>query len=179
MKKLKEITKTEDILPEYRETPIGLLLEYHNLNRKHEEYSHAEMLVGLCMDNRKHLNIPKNFSYIMRTGGANLRHYEFQISVAIGVGNIKYIALVGHTNCGMSNLDSKKGKFIQGLVNNAGWEKEKALQYFEQFSRQFEIGNEIDYTLKEVKHLRFVFPKIVIAPLFYKLNDNRIYHISE
>ena len=23
----------EDILPEYRETPVGLLLEYHNLGR--------------------------------------------------------------------------------------------------------------------------------------------------
>jgi len=115
----------------------------------------------------------------MRTGGANLRHYEFQISYAVGVGNIKCIALIGHTDCDMSNLDSKKEKFIQGLVNNAGWRKEKTLQHFEQFSEQFEIGDEINYTLNEVKHLRIVYPKIVIAPLFYKLEDNRIYHISE
>ncbi len=57
MEKLIDITKKEDILPEYRETAIGLFLEYHNLNRKHEEYSHAEILVGICMDNRKFLNI--------------------------------------------------------------------------------------------------------------------------
>jgi len=33
MNKLIAINSINDILPEYRETPIGLLLEYHNLNR--------------------------------------------------------------------------------------------------------------------------------------------------
>jgi carbonic anhydrase len=131
------------------------------------------------MDNREYLNIPKNFAYIMRTGGTNLYQFEFQISYTIGVGGIKYIALTGHSNCGMSNLESKKEQFISGMVSNAGWTREKAENHFEDLSPKFEIGNEIDYTLEEVKHLRIKYPKIIVAPLFYKLEDNLLYLIEE
>ena len=75
------------------------------------------------MDNRKSLRIPDNFAYIIRTGGANLRYSEFKVSYAIAVGNVEHIALIGHNNCGMVNLVSKKEQFINGLVDKAGWEK--------------------------------------------------------
>jgi carbonic anhydrase len=86
MGELISINSIEDILPEYRKTPIGLLLEYHNLNRPFNTYDKAELLVGMCMDNRKHLNIPDNFAFIIRAGGANLRYSEFKVSYAIAVG---------------------------------------------------------------------------------------------
>ena len=73
MNRLTDISSSKDIFPEYRDTPIGLLLEYHNLNRPSDTYTQAQLLVGMCMDNRKHLHIPDNFSYIIRSGGANLR----------------------------------------------------------------------------------------------------------
>jgi len=41
MNRLIPISKQEDILPEYRQTPIGLLLEYHNLDRSFENYDKA------------------------------------------------------------------------------------------------------------------------------------------
>ena len=91
------VTGSADIFPEYRNTPVGLLLEYHNLNRPPNTYSKAQLLVGMCMDNRKHLRIPDNFAYIIRSGGANLRYSEFKVSYTIAVGGVKSIALIGHT----------------------------------------------------------------------------------
>jgi carbonic anhydrase len=79
MDRLISIATIEDILPEYQGTPIGRLLEYHNLKRPYETYTKAELLVGMCMDNRKHLKIPDNFSFIIRYGGANLRYSEFKV----------------------------------------------------------------------------------------------------
>ena len=36
-----------------------------NLNRTFENYSQAKLLIGMCMDNRKHLHMPDNFSFII------------------------------------------------------------------------------------------------------------------
>ena len=97
MHQLIDITKPNDILPEYRETPIGLLLEYHNMNRHLDTYTQAKLLIGMCMDNRKHLRVPENFAYILRSGGGNLRYSEFKVSYAIAIGGISAIALLAHT----------------------------------------------------------------------------------
>ena len=179
MKRLLSIDKEEDVPIRYRETPIGLLLEYHNLGRPYEAYSNARLLVGMCMDNRKHLRIPDNFAYIIRAGGANLRYSEFKASYAIAVGNVTSIALVGHNQCGMVNLISRKDLFVRGLVESAGWQREDAENHFHHFAPMFEIGNEIDFILSEVKRLRFRYPKILIAPLMYLVEDNRLYLIQE
>jgi carbonic anhydrase len=45
----------EDILPEYRDTPVGLLLEYHNLGRAVGASAKPELLIGMCKDSRKSL----------------------------------------------------------------------------------------------------------------------------
>lgn len=179
MGKLINIKSTEEIFPQYQNTPIGLLLEYHNLDREKDNYDSARLLVGMCMDHRKHLNIPDNFSYIIRTGGANLRYSEFKVSYAIGVGGIKHIALIGHTNCGMVSLADRKDIFIDGLAERAGWTKEKAEEHFNQFAPMFEIGNEIDFVLSEAERLSGKYPKITIAPMLYKVEDNRLYLIEE
>lgn len=179
MKRLKNIESVNDIPAEYRGTPIGLLLEYHNLGRPHDSYSSAQLLTGMCMDNRKHLRIPDNFSYIIRTGGANLRYSEFKVSYAIAVGGVKALALMGHNQCGMVNLVARKEKFIDGLVGNAGWTREQAEEHFNQFAPMFEIGNEIDFVLSEVKRLRLRYPKVLIAPMLYLIEDGRIYLIDE
>jgi len=179
MNQLLTINCVDDILPEYRHTPIGLLLEFHNLNRPFAAYTQAQLLVGMCMDNRKHLHIPENFSYIIRSGGANLRYSEFKVSYAISVGNIKHIALIGHDNCGMVNLHSRKEEFIRGLVDSAGWTAERAEEHFTNFAPMFEIGNEIEFVVTEAKRLRVKYPKITVAPLFYHVDTNRLSIVEE
>jgi carbonic anhydrase len=179
MNRLVNISTTDDIFPEYRQTPIGLLLEYHNLNRSLDTYTLAKLLIGMCMDNRKHLRIPENFAFIIRSGGANLRYSEFKVSYAIAIGDIQHIAIIAHNNCGMVNLISRKNQFINGLVDKAGWDKEWAEEHFMHFAPIFEIGNEIDFAISEAKRLRLRYPKITVVPLFYRVEDNRIYLLKE
>ncbi len=179
MERLISILKVEDISPKYRGTPIGLLLEYHNLNRPLESFEKAQMLIGMCMDNRKHLTIPKNFAYIIRTGGANLKYSEFHISFAITVGGVRYIAIIGHDKCGMVNLNIKKDSFINGLVNGVGWERQWAEDHFNCLAPLYEIGNEIDFTLHQVKMLRARYSHVTVVPMLYKIDDNLLYLINE
>ncbi len=179
MNRLHPVTSQENIFPEYRGTPISLLLEYHNLNRDLDVHMQAQLLIGMCMDNRKHLRIPDNFAYIIRAGGANLRYSEFKVSYAVAVGGVRSIALIGHTQCGMVNLMSKKTTFIRGLVDNAGWEQEAAEDHFSRFAPMFEIGNEIDFVLSEAKRLRLRYPKMLVAPLIYRVEDNLLYLMQE
>lgn len=179
MHRLIPILSHDDIPDSYRDTPIGKLLEYHDLGRPFDNYQSAELLIGMCMDNRKHMTIPDNFSYIIRSGGANLRYSEFKVSYAISVGGVRHIALIGHTNCGMVGLVNRKEQFIQGLMDAAGWERDQAEDHFNQFAPMFEIGNEIDFITSETKRLRMRYPHITVAPMLYRVEDNRIYLISE
>ena len=179
MNRLVPIKNISDIFPKYRHTPIEKLLEYHNLDRPLDETTQAQMLIGMCMDNRNHLRIPENFAYIIRSGGANLRYSEFKVSYAIAVGGIKHIALLAHNNCGMVNLKSRETTFIQGLIDNAGWDPEFATSHFMHFSPLFEIGNEVDFVLSEASRLRERYPKITVAPLYYEVECNRLHQLIE
>lgn len=179
MNRLISVANKQDIPVNYQNTPIGLLLEYHNLNLNFETYSNAQLLIGMCMDNRKHLHIPDNFAFIIRTGGANLRYSEFKVSFAIAVGGVTHIALIGHSNCGMVNLASKKIQFIEKLSENGGWTLEQAEEHFNNYAPMFEINNEIDFILSETSRLRLRYPKVLIAPMYYKVEDNLLYLIRE
>jgi carbonic anhydrase len=179
MNRLQPVHSVNDIPAIYRDTPIGLLLEYHNLDRSFETYDTARLLIGMCMDNRKHLHMPDNFAFIIRSGGANLRYSEFKVSFAIAIGKVCHIALIGHNHCGMVNLISRKKEFIQGLVEKAGWEEDRAEDHFEHFAPMFEIGSETDFIMSETKRLRQRYPKITIAPMLYLVEDNKLYFIKE
>ncbi|MFH1876059.1 MAG: carbonic anhydrase [Candidatus Omnitrophota bacterium] len=173
------VIKKQDIPEQYRNTPIGLLFEYHNLKRPFDVYVQAQLLIGMCMDNRKHLHVPDNFAFIIRSGGANLRYSEFKVSYAIAVGKVRHIALIAHNHCGMVNLASRKEEFIDGLVTRAGWSRESAEEHFMNLALLHEIGNEVDFILSETKRLRTRYPKIEVASLYYRVEDTRLYAIVE
>ena len=179
MERLVKVEKREDIWSNYQNTPVGLLLEYHNLGRELDSHDKAQLLIGMCMDNRNQLRLPANFAFILRAGGANLRYSEFKVSYAIALGEIDTIVLIAHNDCGMVNLYSKKERFIEGLVVNAGWNREWAEEHFTNFSPMYEIGNEIDFVLSETKRLSDRYPKIMVAPLFYNTEDHMLYQINE
>lgn len=178
MKRRLSVDQISDIFPEYRDTPVGRFLEYHNLGRPFDVYPKAELLIGMCMDNRKHLNAPDQFAFIIRSGGANMRASEFKISFAVGVGGVRAMALIGHTQCGMINLPTRRDKFIEGLVE-AGWSRDAAAVHFEQNVAAFEIGNEETFTLSEANRLRARYPKVLIAPMIYQVEDNRLYLLKD
>ncbi len=177
MNRLIAVQSKKDIPSQLLKTPVGLLLEYHNLGRPNEVFFGPQLLIAMCMDNRKHLRIPDNFACIIRTGGANLRYSEFKVSYAISVGGVRHIVLIGHNQCGMVNLLSRREQFIQGLVEGAGWIRQAAEEHFAQFAPEFEINNEIDFVLSEAKRLKSKYPKIEIVPLMYRVEDNFLYLI--
>lgn len=175
--KLESILSEKDI-PEYLlNTPIAELLKYQNLSTSFKEYEKAQIAIVMCMDNRKQLHIPNRFAYILRTAGARITGSEFKLSFAIGFGDIKHVALIGHSNCGMVNLTSKKDKVVQGLIENAGWTKEQAENHFNSFAPFFEIENEVDFAVSESKRLKEKYPKILFVPMLYKVEDGLLYLI--
>lgn len=179
MDKLIPVESEKDIPKSYQKTPIGEFLRYHNLEKNFEPYTQAQLLIGMCMDSRKHLRIPDNFAFIIRSGGANLRPAEFKVSYAIGVGGIQHIAIIGHNHCGMVDLASRKNVFIKGLVEKAGWHPAQAEEHFYNFASTFEIGNEIQFVLAESHRLNLRYPKVMVAPMLYKVEDNRVYLIPD
>jgi carbonic anhydrase len=176
--KIIPVLKKSDIPKEYRNTPIGRLLEYHNLGRPYDTYTQAQLLIGMCMDSRKHLKIPDHFAFIIRSGGANLRGSEFRVSYAIAVGKVRHIALICHNHCGMVNLIARKQEFIDGLVKGAGWDRQRAEEHFMNLAPLHEIDNEVDFIISEADRLNNRYPKIKVAPFFYRVEDNQIYCIS-
>src|SRR5687768_11460922 len=111
--RLAPVERAEDILPPYCDTPIESLLRYHNLGEPlPPSRGSAELLIGMCMDHRKDLTIPHEFAYIIRAAGGNLREREFDVSYAIAVGGVKELALLAHTDCGMSHLMEKRDAFV-------------------------------------------------------------------
>ncbi|MBV6454352.1 MAG: Carbonic anhydrase [Bacteroidetes bacterium ADurb.Bin141] len=179
MERLLAINSEADIPAELSKTPAGMLLRYHNFNIPFDKYAQAQILVGMCMDHRKHLRIPDNFAYIIRTGGANLRYSEFRVSYAIAVGGITSIVLIGHNNCGMVNLMDRRNIFVDGLVKNAGWDRAEAEEHFYHYEPVHEIGDEIDFVSAEAKRIRLRYPKILVTPMLYNVDDNNISIVRE
>lgn len=177
--KLTVVLSESDIPERLKGTPVEAILRYHNLRQTFDKYDDAKLLIGMCMDHRKHLHIPDNFAYIIRSGGGNLRYSEFKVSYAIAVGGVEAVVLIGHNNCGMTNLISKEEKFVNGLVNRCGWKEEIAREHFRNYLPMFEIGNEVEFVVGEAKRLRQKYKNLLIVPLFYNLNDNLLYLIDE
>ena len=176
MNRVIPVTTPDDIPQQYRDTPVARLIAYQNFGASEVQVGRAEILVGMCMDNRKKLRIPENFAFVLRCG--NLRPSEFKVSYAIAVGGVRAIALFAHNHCGMVGLQNRRDLFIDGLVD-AGWDRDAAEQHFMAFAPIFEIGNEIDFVLSEARRLRARYPKVIVAPLFYDVENNRLSCIEE
>jgi carbonic anhydrase len=167
----------DDILPEYRRTPVGLLLEYHNLGRAIGSSPAPQVLIGMCMDSRKSLRIPNDFAFVLRTAGANMRDNEFRISYAIAVGGVRTIVLIAHTDCGMARLGQRRDDFIRGLMDAAGWDEARAVRHFEESAPKFGIRDEVDFVLHEAGRLRAIYPRITVVPLLYRVEDDLLYQL--
>ena len=166
-----------DILPEYQGTPVGLLLEYHNLGRAIGSPTAPQLLIGMCMDSRKSLRMPNDFAFVLRTAGANMRDNEFRISYAIAVGGIRTIVLIAHTDCGMTRLRERREQFIAGLMDAAGWDEARAVRHFEEAAPKFGMRDAVEFVLQESERLRAIYPRITVAPLLYRVEDDLLYQL--
>lgn len=174
MDRLIPVERASDIPPALRDTPCGRLLEYHNLGRPFDAYDRAALLIGMCMDHRKQLRLPDQFAYILRAGGANLAPSEFKVSYAVAVGGIRWLALIGHTECGMSGLSARREEFVAGLVD-AGWDRAAAGDHFDRFAPVFEIGEPVAFVSRESRRLGRRYPGVTVTPMIYRVEDGRLY----
>lgn len=174
---VKKIMCENDIPEDIKYSPFGELIRYQNLGETFKTHNIAQMLVAMCMDNRKQLRIPENFAYIIRTGGANLRRNEFKVAYAIAVGGVKHVALIAHDNCGMVNLSNRRQQFVDGLETLASWSAQDAGQFFDSNVPFFEIGDEIEFAFTEAERLGKAFSGVKFLPLYYTLNDNMLHLI--
>ena len=177
MPQIISVKHPDDILPEYRGTPVELLLEYHNLGRAMASAPAPQLLIGMCMDSRKSLRIPNDFAFVLRTAGANMRDNEFRISYAIAVGRVRTIVLLAHTDCGMARLTERRDQFIRGLMDAAGWDEAHAVRHFEESAPKFGIRDEVEFVLREAERLRSIYPRITIVPLLYRVEDDLLYQL--
>src|SRR5688572_32786674 len=177
MTEIVPVSYRSDILPEHRETPVGLLLEYHNLERATGSTPERKLLVGMCMDGRTTLRMPRGFAFVLRTAGANMRDNEFRISYAIAVGGVRTIALIAHTDCGMARLTQRREQFIRGLMDAAGWDEARAVRHFESSAPKFGIRDEVEFVLGEAERLRGIYPRITVVPLLYRVEDDLLYQL--
>ena len=67
---IRPVDSERDIPQHLRGTPLDDLLQYQNLGRELRPVPAPQLLIGMCMDSRKHLRIPDNFAFILRAGGA-------------------------------------------------------------------------------------------------------------
>lgn len=179
MQRLVAVESPEDVFPEYRNTPIGRLFAYHNLGAPLDSYQRAELLVGMCMDHRVRLRIPDRFAYVLRRAAANLRHSDFEVSYAVAVGRVTGIALIGHTDCGMVEVGERRREFVDSLVKYARWDEERAAEHFRDQAPRFGIGDAVEFTVCQASRLRALYPGVLVAPLQYRLDDDRLYLIRE
>jgi carbonic anhydrase len=178
--RLVNVRSTVDIPRGYRDTPIGHLLQYHNLRYvAREPYRAAELLIGMCMDNRSTLRIPNRFAFTIRTAGGNLRDNEFRIAFTIAVGGVTALAIIGHTDCGMSNLAGRRQAFMRGMVERAGWDAARAAEFFDRNAPRFEIGDEVEFIVREARRIRPLYPKLLVAPLLFNVEDEMLYLVRE
>lgn len=171
------VRRRSDILIDYRDTPVGRLLEYHNLGRKFD-VEQPQLLIGMCMDSRKTLRIPPDFAFVLRTAGANLRDNEFRISYAIAIGGVRTLVLIAHTDCGMKRVAGLHDAFVDGLVEHAGWERERAEHLFAEGVPKFGITDEVAFVMQEAERLRALYPRLTVAPLLYRVEDDLLYQLE-
>lgn len=174
------VNSPDDILPVFRGTPIESLLRYHNLAEAlPPSTGHAHLLVAMCMDHRKELVIPNEFAYVLRSAGGNLCDSEFEVAYAVAVGGVDTIALLAHTDCGMSHVLGKRDAFIAGLVERAGWTPENAAEHFDDYAHRYHIGDAVTFVLDEAARLRALFPAVRVAALLYKVDSDRLVQVID
>ena len=168
----------EDLLPAWRGTPIQTLLEYQNLGRDHGHHTRAEILIGTCMDFRILLKIPRSFAFVIRAAGANLRRLDYQVSVAVAVGRVRHIALIGHDDCAMTGIAHRREEFIAELIAQ-GWSPEEATSHFDDNVSDHVIEDSPAFVVEDAQRLRQRYQGVVVAPLLYTVADGRLRQLRD
>ena len=84
-----------------------------------------------------------------------------------------------HTDCGMVGVRRKRETFVAGLVEDAGWSPDAAAQHFDESVAVYEIGDPIAFVRDEARRLSMLYPRVLVAPLLYRVEDDRMVQIAD
>lgn len=179
MARLVPIVKDADIPEPLQQTPIGVLLRSNNMGKIDVTPSDTpELIIGMCIDYRKSLFLPRDWAYVIRREGANMLGAEFALALGMSMGS-KYMALIAHDQCAMTRPQLSRDGFIKCLTEEHGWNIDLATHFFEDHIRGREISNEINFILEETNRLKRTFKGLTIVPMLYRLEDNKLYLIKD
>ncbi|MBX9941361.1 MAG: SulP family inorganic anion transporter [Candidatus Obscuribacterales bacterium] len=172
--------RTEDDIPEpLRDTPISTLLKCQNMGQIESSLSDSpELIIGMCIDYRKSLTLPQNCAYVIRRTGANMQGSEFSLALALSAG-IKYMALIAHNHCIMSDPHKKRDDFVKSLSTVHGWKVAEASRFFDKHASSREISDAIDFSLKESRRLSKLFKGATFVPMMFLIEDNMLYLVKD
>ncbi len=180
MSKLISLDSKSDIPTKLRGTPVESVISSHNFYEVSEIDSDesADLIIGMCVDYRKQLHLPKNTAYIIRSPGANMKDCEFGIALGIGAG-LSYFALIVHNRCLMSNPFEKKNVVLNALTNAHGWNYTQAETFFDRIANEKEIDDPVEFAIKESARLRKLFKNLKVIPMMYSVDNDRLYLIKD
>ncbi len=177
--RLAPVDSIDDLPDELRVSPIKTVFECQNLGQINIAVPDTpQLIIGMCIDYARSLHLPRDFAYVIRREGANMQGAEFALAVAM-LNGISHMALIAHGSCAMSTTSGLRKRFIQTLMENHGWHVAQATKMFDDHMRSKEIDNEIDFVLEETDRLGRVFRGLIVVPLFYRSDNDRLYLIRD
>ncbi len=170
---LTTVDSTVDIPPAWQNTPIAALIMAQNFGWPIQGSGKAELLIATCIEFRYALPVPRMYAYVIRRASGRVVGSEFSVGYTLAQG-VKYLALIGHNDCGMSKVKEKAPLVVAAFIEQ-GWSKEAAEAYVQKHAARHAIDDELGALKEEYFRLRSLFPKLIIAPLFVCLHDSRLY----
>ena len=174
--RLMQIKEREDLPDNWLSTPIEDFVAAHNFEKPIKSSGVPKLLLVSCIEFRFVPEVPRNFSYVIRTAGGRVSHmpgFEFALAYILANG-VRHIVTVGHNDCGMTKVNVFKPRLVAALIEQ-GWEEGQAHDFIEENAQRFEMSDEIDSLEFEFIRLKSLFKKVEIAPLFVSLASNRLH----
>lgn len=168
-----------DILPAWRDTPIGELLHYTNLGvAQGPSRDRPALLMARCWEDQTPLPLPPGFALVLHGPGGVLKRSPFDVSWAVAVAGVRAIAVVGHEGCGLTGLRSNRDAFVAALVAAGGWEQAAAGQHFDHWADLCEVADPAAAAATEARRLQARYPGLPVAALLREAGGNRLVQIT-
>lgn len=167
------VESQQDIPKVWQNTPIASFIMAQNFGWPIQSSGKPELLISTCIEFRYALPVPRMYAYVIRRASGRVLGSEFSVGYTLAQG-VKYLALIGHNDCGMSQLPAKKDAVIEAFVNQ-GWKRSVAEDYVKRQAQRHGISDELEALKEEYLRLKSIFRQLVIAPLFVCLHDSRLY----
>jgi len=171
--RLSRIDKPEDIPERWLNSPIADIIGAHNFANTIAVSGEPKLLISTCIEYRFRPEVPSNFAYVIRRASGRLIGSEFSLVYALSRG-VKHVALIGHNDCGMTQVSLHKPAMIKALVDQ-GWDQERAEEFVSMHAGRYHIEDEVDSLRKEFVRLKRLFHNVEIAPLFASLASNKLH----